>query len=77
MYSVCGGNDKFVSIFMLSEHVKDFLYLPLRVAFMLGIPIFPTAALLCIRLFIAVVAEKSTPNVKFRSHFNSDLPPCE
>lgn len=23
------------------------------------------------------MAKKSTPNVKFRSHFNSDLPHCE
>lgn len=76
VHSVCGGNDNFVSFFILSK--IRLLFPTSERRLYAWHSYFPhTAALFCSRLFVAVVAKKSTPNVKFRSHFNSDLPPCE
>lgn len=78
MYSVCGGNDNFVSFFYFIRICERFLFpVSERCLYACHLYFLHTATLFGIRLFVAVTAKKSTPNVKFRSHFNSDLPPHE
>lgn len=60
-----GGSDKFFSLLILSGRVKDFFFLPPRGAFMLGLPVFHILCpFLVSRMFVAVVTEKLTTNVK-------------